>query len=73
MTKEANNLRMILPRFSGEPQANLFFQVVASRYEKGSVIVTFNHSFTPWPEIFSGDEALTAAMLDRLLHHFHVL
>jgi DNA replication protein DnaC len=54
-------------------QANLFFQVVASRYEKGSVIVTSNHSFATWPEIFSGDGALTAAMLDRLLHHSHVL
>jgi DNA replication protein DnaC len=54
-------------------QANLFFQVVANRYEKGSIILTSNHSFATWPEIFAGDSALTAAMLDRLLHHSHVL
>jgi len=54
-------------------QANLFFQVIASRYEKGSIILTSNHSFATWPEIFAGESALTAAMLDRLLHHSHVL
>jgi DNA replication protein DnaC len=54
-------------------QANLFFQVVATRYEKGSIILTSNHSFATWPEIFASDSALTAAMLDRLLHHSHIL
>lgn len=54
-------------------QANLFFQVIATRYEKGSIILTSNHSFATWPEIFAGDSALTAAMLDRLLHHSHVI
>jgi DNA replication protein DnaC len=54
-------------------QANLFFQMVAARYEKGSIILSSNHSFATWPEVFAGDSALTAAMLDRLLHHSHIL
>lgn len=53
-------------------QANLFFQVIATRYEKGSIILTSNHAFATWPEVFAGDSALTAAMLDRLLHHSHI-
>jgi DNA replication protein DnaC len=54
-------------------QANHFFQVIAKRYEHGSVIVTSNLSFGQWPDSFSQDSALTAAMLDRLLHHSHVI
>lgn len=54
-------------------QANLFFQVIATRYEKGSMILSSNHSFGTWPEVFANDSALTAALLDRLLHHAHVL
>ncbi len=54
-------------------QADLFFQVVAKRYEQGSVILTSNLSFGEWEEIFDGNAALTSAMLDRLLHHAHVI
>ena len=54
-------------------QANLFFQVVARRYEKGSIILTSNLSFGQWDQAFAGDSVLTAAMLDRLLHHAHVV
>lgn len=54
-------------------QANLFFQAVAQRYEKGAVILTSNLSFGQWDETFAGNAALTAAMLDRLLHHSHVI
>jgi DNA replication protein DnaC len=54
-------------------QANLFFQVIANRYEKGSVILTSNLSFGQWDETFAGNTALTAAMLDRILHHAHVI
>jgi DNA replication protein DnaC len=54
-------------------QANLFFQVIANRYEKGSVILTSNLSFGQWDETFAGNTALTAAMLDRILHHSHVI
>ena len=54
-------------------QANHFFQVIANRYELGSVIVTSNLSFGQWDTTFAHDKVLTAAMLDRLLHHSHVL
>jgi DNA replication protein DnaC len=54
-------------------QANLFFQVIAKRYEKGSIIVTSNLPFGQWDQTFCGDATLTAALLDRLLHHSHVL
>ncbi|ABO57265.1 MULTISPECIES: ATP-binding protein [Burkholderia cepacia complex] len=53
--------------------ANLFFQVIAKRYEKGSVIMTSNLPFGQWDQTFAGDQTLTAALLDRLLHHSHVL
>ena len=54
-------------------QANLFFQVIARRYEHGSIILTSNLSFGEWDGTFAGNSALTAAMLDRLLHHAHVV
>ena len=54
-------------------QANLFFQVIAKRYEKGSIILTSNLSFGQWDETFAGNTALTSAMLDRILHHSHVI
>lgn len=54
-------------------QANHFFQVIAKRYEKGSVILTSNLPFGQWDKTFADDTALTAAMLDRLLHHSHIL
>lgn len=54
-------------------QAHLFFQIVAARYEKGSTIMTSNLSFGAWDQAFAGDRVLTAAMLDRLLHHAHVI
>jgi DNA replication protein DnaC len=50
-------------------QANLFFQVVAQRYEHGSMILTSNLTFSSWDSAFSGDGVLTVAMLDRILHH----
>lgn len=56
----------------GRDEANLFFQVIAKRYERGSVVITSNLPFTQWDTAFAGDATLTAAMLDRLLHHAHV-
>ena len=50
-------------------QANLFFQMVAQRYERGSMILTSNLTFGSWDTAFAGDSVLTAAMLDRILHH----
>jgi DNA replication protein DnaC len=57
----------------GREQANLFFQVIARRYEKGSLILTSNLGFGSWDEAFAGDGVLTAAMLDRILHHAAVV
>ena len=49
--------------------ADLLFQIISHRYEKGSLLITTNRVFTEWPEIFNNDSTLTAALLDRLLHH----
>ena len=49
--------------------ADLLFQIVSHRYEQGSLIITTNRAFKDWPEIFNNDSTLTAALLDRLLHH----
>lgn len=57
----------------GREEANLFFQVIAKRYEKAAMILTSNLPFTQWADTFAGDATLTAAMLDRLLHHAHIL
>ena len=48
--------------------ANLFFQLIAKRYEKKSTIITTNMTFNKWGEVFS-DNTLANAILDRLLHH----
>jgi len=49
--------------------ADLLFQVISKRYERGSIILTTNKQFKKWPEIFCNDATLTSAVLDRLLHH----
>ena len=54
-------------------EANLFFRLVSARYEKGSIILTSNKHVRDWPEIFADDEILTTAILDRLLHHVHIV
>jgi DNA replication protein DnaC len=54
-------------------QAHQLFQVVTKRYEVGSVILTSNLTFGQWDQTFASDTALTAALLDRLLHHAHVI
>ena len=48
--------------------ANLFFQLVNARYERGAMILTSNRGFGEWGEIF-GDPVVATALLDRLLHH----
>src|SRR4051795_9835578 len=56
-----------------EPEAaNLFFQLVSSRYERASLIVTSNKAFGRWGEVF-GDDVVAAAMIDRLVHHAEVI
>ena len=49
--------------------ADLLFQVISLRYEQGSTLITSNRAFKEWPKIFNNDSTLTAAILDRLLHH----
>lgn len=56
-----------------QEQANLFFQVISRRYEKSSIIITSNLPFGQWHTSLAGDAALTAAILDRLLHHSTIL
>lgn len=53
-------------------EASHFFQAIAQRYEHGSVVITSNLPFAQWDTTFAGDATMTAAMLDRLLHHAHV-
>ena len=49
--------------------ADLLFQVISQRYERGSTVITTNKAFKQWPSIFNGDSTITSAVLDRLLHH----
>ena len=53
----------------GQAGAELLFQVITKRYERGSIIITTNIAFKDWPRIFAGDATMTSALLDRLLHH----
>jgi IstB-like ATP binding protein len=50
----------------------LFFQLMSRRYERASPVLTSNKSFEEWGEIF-GDEVMAAALIDRLLHHCHIV
>jgi len=85
--KRAGNLEAELARFGRIPlivvdevgyipfdpeAANLMFSLVSARYERASLIVTSNKSFSAWGEIF-GDDVVAAAMIDRLVHHAEIL
>ena len=52
--------------------AMLFFQLMSRRYERAATVLTSNKSFEEWGEIF-GDEVMAAALIDRLLHHCHIV
>lgn len=52
---------------------DLLFQVVSSRYERGSILLTTNKVPSDWPGIFNNDAALASAILDRLSHHSHTI
>ena len=52
--------------------ADLLFQIISERYERGSILMSTNRAFKHWPEIFNHDSVLTSALLDRLLHHADV-
>ena len=49
--------------------ADLLFQVISQRYERGSMILTSNKAYKDWPGVFNNDNTVTSAILDRLLHH----
>jgi DNA replication protein DnaC len=53
-------------------EANMVFQLISRRYERGSTIITSNKSFAEWGQVL-GDDVLATAILDRLLHHCHVI
>lgn len=57
----------------GREEASLLFQVIAKRDERGSVIITSNLAFSDWATTLADDATLTAALLDRLLHHGHIV
>jgi DNA replication protein DnaC len=57
----------------GREDAGLFFRLVSYRYRRGSTAITTNKAVKDWPGILAGDEAMTAALLDRLLHKSVVL
>jgi DNA replication protein DnaC len=56
-----------------EEQANFMFLLVNKRYETGSIIITSNLTFSQWQGVLNNDEALTAAIMDRLIHHSHII
>ena len=53
--------------------ANLLFQVISNRYETGAIILTTNRTFKQWPLTFDNDSTITSAILDRFLHHAHII
>lgn len=67
---------LLLDEIGYEPltrdQAHVLFQLINTRYESGSIVMTSNKSFSKWAELM-GDEAVATAMLDRLLHHAHII
>jgi DNA replication protein DnaC len=75
--KYTNTSLLILDEVGFEPMtrqdASLFFRLVSHRYQKGAVLITTNKGVEAWPDILAGDEILATAILDRLLHHSHVL
>lgn len=75
--KKYNNVSMLVIDEVGfqplsRPEASLFFRLVSYRYQRGATLITTNKAVKDWPEILAGDEAMAAALLDRLLHHCHV-
>ena len=49
--------------------ADLLFQIISQRYERGSILLTTNKPFKQWASIFNNDSTVASAVLDRLLHH----
>ena len=49
--------------------ADLLFQLISQRYERGSIVLTTNKAYKHWPSMFNNDSTLTSAILDRVLQH----
>jgi DNA replication protein DnaC len=75
--KYASSALVVIDEMGFEPmdrhEASLFFRLVSYRYGRGSLLITTNKGIKDWPELLAGDEVLATAILDRLLHHSHVL
>ena len=75
--KYLNVALLIIDEMGFEPMdrqaASLFFRLVGYRYGRGSILITTNKGIKDWPELLAGDEVLATAILDRLLHHSHVI
>lgn len=75
--KYLNTGLLIIDEMGFEPMsrqdASLFFRLVSYRYGRGAILITTNKGIKDWTEMLAGDEILTTAILDRLLHHSHVL
>lgn len=75
--KYLNTSLLVIDELGFEPmnreEASLFFRLVSYRYGRGSILITTNKSVRDWTELLAGDEALTTAILDRLLHNAHVI
>ncbi len=54
-------------------RTNLFFQVISRRYERGSIILTSNKTFEEWGGIFGQDDVAATGLIDRLVHHSHII
>ena len=76
-TRYLNSALLVIDEVGFRPldrqEANIFFRLVSVRFKKSSIILTSNKHVRDWPEIFAGDEILTTAILDRLLHHVHIV
>ena len=75
--KYLSTMLLIIDELGFEPmdrqEASLFFRLVTYRYGRGAMLITTNKSVREWTELLAGDEVLATAILDRLLHHAHVL
>lgn len=75
--KYLSTMLLIIDELGFEPmdrqEASLFFRLVTYRYGRGAVLITTNKSVRDWTELLAGDEVLATAILDRLLHHAHVI
>jgi DNA replication protein DnaC len=75
--KDMSTALIVIDALGFEPmtpqEASLFFRLVIDRYGRGAMLITTNKSVRDWTELLAGHEVLATAILDRLLHHSHVL